>query len=183
MKGTIPRCLEEMVKANHGPDAWTRVRAEAGVARWHSFVTTEDVPDEVVIELFQTSAKVLRTSLQTVMDDFGMHWSTVYAPHIYGQYFRRASSAKEMLLSMSEVHRMTAGKVENSAPPRFSYECPDDETLVMRYQSARGLAALMPGLIRGVGVYFNERVEVEQRGDEMHIRFLGSLQDGQASVG
>ena len=176
MKGTIPKCLEDMVKANHGQESWARIREEAGVARFHSYLTTEDIPDEVVIGLFQSSAKVLGRSLQDVMDDFGMYWSTAYAPDIYGQYFRRASSAKEMLLSMSEVHRITTGKVANSAPPRFSYEQPDDDTLVMRYHSERGLSALMPGLIRGVGAYFKERVEVDKRGDEMTIRFLGALE-------
>ena len=173
MKGTIPKCLEEMVRARHGQETWDRVKAAAGLARWHTFLTTEAVSDQMVTDLFGTAAKTLGMPLQQVMDDFGMHWSTVYAPDIYGVYFRRASNAREMLLSMSEVHRVTTGKVPNSAPPRFDYEWLDEDTLRMTYRSERGLAALMPGLIRGVGAHFRERLEVERRGDDMIVRFLG----------
>ncbi len=177
MKGTIPKCLGEMVRAQHGPDRWTLICTEAGLARWHHFVTTEDVPDELVVGLFHMTSAVLGKSLQQVMDDFGMHWSTVYAPDIYGQYFRRASNAREMLLSMSEVHRVTTDRVAEAVPPRFEYESLEDGTLLMRYHSERGLSALMPGLIRGVGAYYGERVEVEKDGDVMRIRFLGSMAD------
>ena len=173
VKGTIPKCLEEMVRAKHGEVAWTKVKTQGGLARWHTFLTTEDIDDEVVKKLFVTTAEALRSTVQVVMDDFGMHWSTVYAPDIYGVFFRRAANARELLLSMSEVHRITTDRVPNSAPPRFEYRWVDDDTLVMTYRSDRNLAALMPGLIRGVGVYYKERLRVTADGDEMTVRFLG----------
>lgn len=171
MKGTIPKCLEEMVCAHHGRDAWKQVQTLAGLATWHTFLTTEDVDDADVLRLFSAAAKVLGRSEQGVMDDYGMHWGTVYAPDIYGVFYKRVSSAREMLLSMSEVHRVTTRRTPNAAPPHFEFRWLDQDTLVMTYRSKRALAALMPGLIRGVGAYFHESLEVVREGDEMTIRF------------
>lgn len=171
MKGTIPKCVEEMVCTHHGRDTWKRVQALAGLESWHTFLTTEDVDDSVVLGLFGATAKVLGCSEQQVMDDYGMHWGTVYAPDIYGVFFKRASSAREMLLSMSEVHRVTTDRIPNAAPPRFEFRWVDESTLQMTYRSKRTLAALMPGLIRGVGAYFHESLDVTRTGDVMTIRF------------
>lgn len=171
MKGTIPKCLEEMVKARYGDPVWARVKAKAGLASWHSFLTTEDIDDDTVKQLFATTAEVLESDVQSVMDDFGIHWSTVYAPDIYGVYFRRASSARELLLAVAQIHRDTTATVANAKPPRFSYEWLDERTLVMTYASERHMAALMPGLIRGVGEYYGEELDVTRSGDRMTVRF------------
>ena len=172
MKGTIPKCLEEMVTARHGSASWNKVKTSAGLATWHTFLTTEDIPDDTVKALFATTAEVLGTTVSEVMDDFGMHWITIYAPDIYGVFFKRASNAREMLLSVAEIHRRTTAKVPNAKPPRFTYEWVDDDTLVMRYDSERNLAALMPGLIRGVGAFYQEALEVTRKGNRLTVRFL-----------
>lgn len=171
MKGTIPKCLEEMVRAKHGDAAWKKVKVDAGLAAWHTFLTTEDIPDDTVRALFGSAAKILDQTVQEVMDDFGMHWSTIYAPDIYGVFFKRAANAREMLLSMAEVHRRTTSTVPNAKPPRFSYDWKDENTLVMTYHSERDLAALMPGLVRGVGAFFEERLEVTRRGHRITVHF------------
>jgi len=181
MKGTIPKCLEEMVRARHGEAAWNRVKEAAGLATWHSFLTTEDIDDDTVKALFITTAETLRKSVEEVKEDFGMHWSTVYAPDIYGVFFRRASSARELLLNVAQIHRDTTAKVPNAKPPRFSYEWLDERTLVMTYSSERQMAALMPGLIRGVGVYYGEELEVSRHGDRMTIHFAEATQRISAS--
>jgi len=172
MKGTIPKCLEEMVRARYSESTWDQVKKAADLASWHSFLTTEDIPDDTVKALFATTAEVLDKTVQEVMDEFGIHWSTVYAPDIYGVFFNRASSARELLLGMAEVHRVTTATVKNAQPPRFSYRWLDDETLVMTYDSERDMAGLMPGLIRGVGEFYREELQVSREGDHMTIRFM-----------
>lgn len=150
---------------------WNRIQTVAGLEKWHSFLTTEDVEDAVVLKLFAATGEVVGCPAAQVMDDFGRHWGAVYAPDIYGVFFKRAANARELLLSMSEVHRLTTERVPNAAPPHFEYRWLDDDTLVMSYHSKRGLAGLMPGLIRGVGEHYGEVLEVTRDGDEMTIRF------------
>ena len=50
--------------------------------------------------------------------------------------------------------------IANAAPPHFVYDDAQPDTLVMTYQSKRGLVALMPSLVRGVGKYYNEHLDV-----------------------
>jgi hypothetical protein len=48
----------------------------------------------------------------------------------------------------------------------------------MHYDSPRGLVALMPGLIRGVGRYFRENLTVSVRANEVHIHFPIEMAQG-----
>lgn len=41
----------------------------------------------------------------------------------------------------------------------------------MHYESFRGLVALMPGLIRGVGKYYKENLTVTVVGNAVHVQF------------
>ena len=46
-----------------------------------------------------------------------------------------------------------------------------DKHLIMRYESARGLVQLMPGLIRGVGKYYKQSLKVSLTGNDIHVDF------------
>ncbi|SPF31651.1 conserved hypothetical protein [Candidatus Sulfotelmatobacter kueseliae] len=41
----------------------------------------------------------------------------------------------------------------------------------MHYESERGLVALMAGLVRGVGKYYGEHLNVSTAGNAVHIQF------------
>ena len=41
----------------------------------------------------------------------------------------------------------------------------------MHYESDRGLVILMPGLIRGVGKYYKERLTARVVGNAVHVQF------------
>ncbi len=134
------------------------------------FVTTSVVPDEEVLKLLRSTASVLGITLDEAMDVFGDFWSTTYAPSIYGAYYKKAKSAREFLLNLDHVH-VAMTKTAGASPPRFRYEWRKDNHLVMHYGSPRGLVALMPGLIRGVGRYFRENLTVTVTANEVHIVF------------
>ena len=85
------------------------------------------------------------------MEAFGEYWCTVYGPNIYVAYFSDAKSARELLLNLDHIHEVMTKSIKFARPPRFRYEWKGDKLLIMHYESFRGLLALMPGLIRGVG--------------------------------
>ena len=58
----------------------------------------------------------------------------------------------------SQATRNIAGAV----PPRFDYEELPDGRLLMHYHSQRGLCPVLRGLILGVGLYFNQEVQVKE---------------------
>jgi hypothetical protein len=170
MKGTIVKCLEELVRTKHGDERWRAILARSGMSPTTLFFTMSVVPDGDVVALLGSTANVLGITLEAAMDAFGDYWSTTYAPSIYGAYFKKAKGAKEFLLNLDHIH-VAMTKTAGASPPRFRYEWRGERLLVMHYDSPRGLVALMPGLIRGVGRYFNERLTVSVKANEVHVVF------------
>jgi len=172
MKGVIPKCLAEMVVEKFGRESWEKILSESGLDRSTSFFPTEDIDDTKVLTVVRTTCEVLGITVSQAADAFGEYWINVFAPKIYHTYYRKASSAKEFLMKMDRVHEMTTQNIENARPPRFDYEWRDDSTLVMTYNSSRGLIDFFIGLIKGVGTYFKEDLKVERIGaDKVKIRF------------
>lgn len=171
MKGTIVKCLEEVVRKNFGDEKWKAVLAAMGIDEARVFSTMEDVPDGTVVEMIGKVAAVLGISKEAAMEAFGMHWSKTYAPRVYGVFFEKAKSARAFLLSLDGVHDTVTRRMENARPPRFVYDDKQPERLVMRYDSPRGLVALMPGLVKGVGALYGEEIDVALAGNEVRIHF------------
>ncbi|OGW47092.1 MAG: hypothetical protein A2078_05600 [Nitrospirae bacterium GWC2_57_9] len=73
---------------------------------------------------------------------------------------------------MDEVHRITTESIPNAQPPRFEYTWPDNKTLIMKYKSKRNLSVFMVGLVKGVGKYYKESLQVSKQGDDIKIVFF-----------
>jgi hypothetical protein len=169
MKGPIVKCLEEAV-SKHGADKWKTTLAKAGIPNAF-FGTLDDVDDKVVLDLVHAAASVLGIPVAAAMEAFGEHWSFTYAPSIYGVYFDKAKSARELLLNLASIHVKMTANMKNAAPPQFTYDDSSPDTLVMTYSSKRGMVALMPGLVRGVGKYYKEQLDVVLEGNHVKVQF------------
>jgi heme-NO-binding protein len=64
MKGTIVRCLEELIRTKHGDDQWKAILVESGMAPTTLFFTTAVVPDDDVVRLLAATATVLGITLK-----------------------------------------------------------------------------------------------------------------------
>lgn len=174
MKGVIITCLESLVKEQFGQHSWEEILEEAGVERHTLFNMTSNVKDEDVLEIIHAACKVLNLTLDQAADAFGDYWVNVYAPKVYSMYYRKAHSAKEMLLNMDKLHETVTASIPDAHPPRFDYEWQDENTLIMHYKSNRGLIDFFVGLIKGVGTYYNEELRVAKKSETaVEIVFLG----------
>jgi len=171
MKGTIVKCIEELVTKKFGLAKWKECLKKAGVSEGRLYNTTEDVADAEVMAIVKGASAVASLSMEQVMDAFGEHWCTVYAPAVYKVYFEKAKSAREFLLNLDQVHTAMTKSIKSARPPHFRYEWQGDKHLIMHYSSDRGLVALMPGLVRGVGKYFKENLKVSAIGNAVHVQF------------
>jgi hypothetical protein len=165
MKGVIVMCLQDLVTSSAGQKVWKQILAEALDDEFAMFVAGADVDDEKVTALLASTMSVLNMTLSEAADAFGEHWVNRFARKMYGAYFERSKSAREFLLRMDEVHRATTERMDGATPPRFTYEWKDDNTLIMGYESRRGLIDLMVGLIKGVGTCYGEKLEVTKLSD------------------
>lgn len=174
MKGSIAQCAEELVRVKFGDDVWDKVCSEAGLPSNTKFMPSSDVDDEAVIRVIGAIGKTAGLSEDQVSDAFGTYWVCDYAPRQYPAYYRKLTNARAYLLEMDRIHTMVTTSITNAKPPKFTYEWADDCTLVMTYQSDRGLHSIFRGLIKGVGEYFKEPLEITMRGATATIKFSSS---------
>lgn len=175
MKGVIINCLEKLVKSKFGTEKWEAVLEGASIERNATFLVQTDVPEETALSILDSLCKTLNLSSTQAADAFGDYWVNDYAPKIYRAFYREADDARSFLLRMDDIHAQTTKSIPNAQPPRFSYEWEDNCTLVIGYKSHRGLVDILMGLIRGVGRYFSENLEVRKINDStVRVKFLGA---------
>jgi hypothetical protein len=172
MKGTIIRCLQDMVTAHFGKDKWEKSLQDIGLSSDTIFWPTLDVDDAQVMELVGSLCRNLNLSLEQAADAFGDYWINCYAPKMYPIYYASHTTARDFLLSMNDVHMEMTRAMEDARPPGFSYEWQDDRTLIMHYKSHRGLLDFVVGLAKGVGKYYKENLQVSKaEPDKVRIVF------------
>jgi hypothetical protein len=172
MKGTIVKCLQELVAAQFGQDKWEQSLTDIGLRPSTIFWPMSDIDDAQVMKLVEAVCKNLDITLDQAADAFGDYWVNVYSQKMYPMYYERKSTAKDFLLDMDNVHVQMTRAMEKARPPRFDYEWKDDKTLIMHYKSQRGLVDFLAGLARGVGKHYNEDIQVTTLGpDRVQIVF------------
>lgn len=166
MKGVIATCLAELVKEKFGEDKWEAALEGAGLDKKTVFFAVQDVDDEAVLKVVNSVCEVLGISLAQAADAFGDYWVNIFAPRVYGAYYKGVDSAKDFLLKTDYIHEASTRSIKGAHPPRFEYEWKDNKTLIMKYISHRGLIDFMVGLIKGVGKYYKEDLKVTKLGDD-----------------
>jgi Haem-NO-binding len=171
MKGTIVKCMENLVVEKFGAVKWKESLKKAGIVEERTYTTFCDVEETEFPRIMKGVAEATSQTVEQVTEAFGEYWSTVYAPNVYQAYYSGVKSARELLLNLDHIHETMTKSIKSAHPPRFLYEWKEEKLLIMHYESRRGLVGLMPGLIRGVGKYFGEKLTVRMVGNAIHVRF------------
>lgn len=172
MKGTIVKCLEEVVILKFGKDLWKQVLQKAGLPPNSMFLPFSDVDDETVLTLIAALCAERRLSLPQLARIFGEYWVREYSQKLYVHHYTKHKTAKDFLLSLDDLHLQTTKTMKNAHPPRFEYEWKNANTLIMYYKSHRNLLDLAVGLIDGVGKFYHEELEIRKVGnDRLQIVF------------
>jgi len=174
MKGVIVSCLREMVIAKFSKEKWMEILVASGQKPEMSVFSNVDIDDALVMKLVGQTCKTLNLSLPQAADAFGDYWVNDFAVRIYKVYYSGSKSAKEFLLKIDQIHTQVTRTIENAKPPKFIYEWKADNTLIITYHSTRSLIDFVAGLAKGVGRYFNEKLEVKKMGiNKVEIIFSG----------
>ena len=117
MKGTIVKCLEELVIARFGKDRWEKSLEDAGLSRSTFFWPMGDVDDAQVTRVIEAVCDNLNISLAQAADAFGDYWVNVYAQKMYRVFFMRNKTASDFLLDINDVHMEMTRAVNDARPP------------------------------------------------------------------
>lgn len=162
MKGIINKGIQEMVEKKFGAEAWQKVKSLAGCEE-PFFAISNDYPDKMTVDLVKAASEVSGLSMGTVMIEYGKFMVPNTLKEQYQTYYKLAgSSPLEFLLNMDRVHEHVTKSIVSAVPPKFEYEELPDGRLLMKYQSKRKLCAVLHGLILGVGILFNQELQVQE---------------------
>jgi len=89
MKGTIVKCMQELVERTFGASKWKESLKRAGIEEHAWFNATADVADSDVMKIVKGISEAASLSVEQVADAFGEYWSSQYAPKLYGVFFER----------------------------------------------------------------------------------------------
>ena len=162
MKGVINKGIQELVEAKFSTEAWDKIK-EMAKCEEPFFSTSEDYPDQMTLDLANAASEVSGLPLETVLVEFGKFWISKTGFESYPTFFKLAGkTAREFLLNMNKVHNQVTKNIRNARPPSFEYEELPDGRLLMHYRSDRRLCAVMRGLILGVGIHFDEELQLKE---------------------
>lgn len=162
MKGIINKGIQELVETKFGAEAWEKVKLLAGCEE-PFFAIMNDYPDDMTTALVKAASEVSGLPLEAVMVEYGKFMVPNTLKEQYPSYFKLAgSSPREFLLNMGRVHEHVTRSVSKAMPPRFEYEDLPDGRLLMKYKSERRLCAVLRGLILGVGILFDQELQVQE---------------------
>src|SRR5687767_8403254 len=104
MKGTVLKCLNELVKEKFGEDRWRDVLADAGLSRDTFYSPLQDIPDEQTYRVIGSTCKVLGLTQTQAFEAFGEYWMSVYGPKVYPHYYEGITSARDFMLNLDRLH-------------------------------------------------------------------------------
>ncbi len=171
MKGAIVDCMKKLIISMHGREKWEKCLDEAGINPKTVFLPSVDVPDRDVLKIIDSICRCLNISKIQLTELFGDYWVNKYAIRVYKTYYK-GRNAKEFILNINDIHKSVTKNIKGAMPPKFTYVWKDDQTLIIKYQSHRGLIDFVVGLIKGVGKYYNEELQVSKIGEsKVQIKF------------
>jgi len=120
----------------------------------------KNYPDDEVMSFIKELSSSLGMSTSSVFKEFANFWVKTYATRRFSTYFSKYKTAKDFLKAMNTVHQFIVKVAKGATPPSFTYEEPDENTLIMTYHSKRGLTDLFYYLVLAICDKYNQRATV-----------------------
>jgi len=165
MKGIIFNLLEEIVREEHGEDAWDDLLDAADLDG--VYTSLGNYPDAQLHRLVAAAAAALSLSADEVLVWAGRRTLPLMAGR-FPHFFDVHTATRPFLLTLNSIIHPEVRKLYPGADtPEFDFDTSDPDTLVMHYRSARRLCAYAQGLVEGVAEHYGQNASFVQN-DCMH---------------
>jgi hypothetical protein len=183
MKGVVFNLLEQFITRNLGDEKYEEILAESQLKTKEPFVGPGTYPDEDLVAIVERTAGQMGVSLPEVLHAFGRFCFPELAER-FPLFIEPYNHPKPFLKTIDSIIHMEVKKLLIDAqPPRFTYEEPATDSLVIKYSSRRKLCHFMEGLIDGVADFYKSPNRYGHKscmldGDEVCELHLTLLQEG-----
>ncbi len=160
MKGIIFNLAEEVVRRQHGEDAWDAILVAAGLDG--SFTSLGSYPDEHFERIVACAAAQLGTDRRSVLQVVSEGAIPLLAER-YPHFFTPHTSTRAFVLTLNDmIHPEVRKLYPGATPPVFGFEPASEDELMLSYTSARGLCALAEGFLHGAATHYGQTVVITQ---------------------
>jgi hypothetical protein len=161
MYGLVNKAVVDLITNKFGEETWKKIKAKAEVDI-DVFVSMDGYPDDITYRLVGAASEVLGITAEQVLETFGEYWVLYTANEGYGPLLKASGNTlREFLKNLDALHARVAIQMTELRPPRFQLIDIDDTTMRLEYHSPRaGLAPMVIGLLRGLGIRFNVELEI-----------------------
>lgn len=162
MHGIILKTLKDYIVEQYDRDTWDEVQADAGRAG-EMYVAVGHYDEEVTEELLASTLDITDTTMTEFMYDWG-RWIIPPIIDIYGSsYVDDEWDGLDLLSQIENIHIMLRKRrMGEMEPPVLEIESSGENSLTIGYQSQREWCEWIPGLVDGVGDYYDETFAIEQ---------------------
>lgn len=160
MKGVVFNLLEEIVRREHGDDAWDTVLARSGLVG--AYTSLGNYADHELSTLVGAAAAVLEQPPAGIVRWFGRRALPMLAEK-YPGFFTPHASTRPFLLALNDIIHPEVIKLYPGAhTPHFDFDASSPDVLVVGYTSARRLCAFAHGLMEGAADHYGEEATIDQ---------------------
>ncbi len=162
---------------------WDELIRVAGIDR-DVFISIQEYPNEITYKLIAAVDQVLKINANDFLEELGVYWINFTSQGDYKDIFEvTGDNFVTFLQELDMLHTRVGSIIPNLRPPQFYCTDITKSTLTLHYVSKRaGLSSFVIGLIKGLGEYFNTKVEIKQikfkKKNDDHDQFSVSYEKG-----
>lgn len=163
MYGLVNKAIRDMVCERFGEETWNQIKEKAE-CQVDTFVSMEPYSDDITHRLVKAASEIIGLSTAEIMQAFGQYWVQYTAEHGYGEIMDMSGDTlTEFLENLDELHARVGANFPKLQPPSFACTHLSENLLNLHYRSTRkGLAPMVFGLLKGLGIKFKTKVDVSQ---------------------
>ena len=118
-------------------------------------------PDEEFVALLHHASDLLGTEPRDLERDFGVFAALATFSTLFPGYYADSRDTRTFLLGVEEqIHQVVRRTIPDARPPQLNVTPLGADGVVVAYTSARGLCALLEGLVIGVAHYYGEEFDL-----------------------
>jgi hypothetical protein len=160
MKGIVFNVLEELVRRDHGDEAWDALLTAAGLEG--AYTSLGSYPDEELARLVRAEAARRGGAPEAVEQWFGREAIPLFHRQ-YPELFAPHADTRSFLLALNDIIHPEVRKIYPGARvPDFTFDARSPDVLRVAYGSPRRMCAFADGLIEGAAAHFGEAADVRQ---------------------
>lgn len=163
MKGIVFTEFLEMVEDTFSPEVADEMITSSDLESNGFYTAVGTYDHQEMVEMVTQLSEMTGVPIGDLLEKYGVY---LFAKLIEGYpgFLEGINNAFEFLKTIDNHIHVEVRKLYPEAElPKFDFEEPDDNTLVLKYASPRGFGAFAYGMMQGCIAYFEEDIVVEQR--------------------